>query len=253
MFLRVLFYVLTFGFSSLAAIAQNKPSPDPFYEEFESFSERRWYVSDGWTNGSHQNCYWARQAVSDTAEDVVTLNYFAHGDGYLCSEIQTRAFFLYGTFEARMRVEPGSGRNGAFFAYAGRVHGQPHHEIDFEILTKSADEVWLNRFVNRNDFGEGGSVQSPNPTSEFHDYAFVWEPGRLRWYIDGVLVRENSDGVPYLPMKIYFSHWAGEKNPKWLGRFRRPEGAVGLEIDRFAYTPLGSPCHFPESIVCDLK
>lgn len=34
-----------------------------FVEEFETLDEGRWYVSDGWTNGPHQNCTWSRDAV----------------------------------------------------------------------------------------------------------------------------------------------------------------------------------------------
>lgn len=250
MFCRVILYIFAMALTSVPALADNKPSVEPMFEEFDSFSNRVWYVSDGWTNGPHQNCIWTKKGISTADAGQVTLNYFAVNGTYLCSEIQTRAFFLYGTFEARMRVEPGSGRNGAFFAYAGKVHGQPHQEIDFEVLTKSSNEVWLNRHLNGTDFGEGASVRSSDPTEDYLDYAFVWEPTKLRWYIDGKLVREDSEGIPYLPLKVYFSHWAGETSPNWLGTFEAPEDTVGLSLDRFVYTPLGAPCQFADSIAC---
>ena len=41
------------------AYAQDIQSAPSFVDDFKSFDRSRWYVSDGWNNGSHQNCTWS--------------------------------------------------------------------------------------------------------------------------------------------------------------------------------------------------
>ncbi|NVO29199.1 family 16 glycosylhydrolase [Donghicola sp. C2-DW-16] len=255
---RPLIYATLIAFLQIPIAAmsfdlKNMPTDKPIEDHFDEFSMRRWYVSDGWTNGAHQNCIWSRESVDVNSSGQMTLSHTPVGSYFTCSEIQTRDFFKYGYFEASIRADHGAGRNAAFFAYAGPVHNQPHQEIDFEILTKDANSVWLNRFLDGNDFSNGELRFSSSPTSEFHHYAFVWEPNKIRWYIDGALVRTEDTNIPTLPLKIYFSHWSTDTLTKWMGDFPGDMKKHDMEIDWFAYTPIGSKCQFPESIVCLIK
>lgn len=34
-----------------------------FFDDFTTFDMDRWYISDGWSNGDHQNCVWSESAV----------------------------------------------------------------------------------------------------------------------------------------------------------------------------------------------
>src|SRR5690349_19497993 len=38
-------------------------SAPSFVDNFSNFSQSRWFVSDGWTNGAHQNCTWSKDLV----------------------------------------------------------------------------------------------------------------------------------------------------------------------------------------------
>jgi hypothetical protein len=131
---------------------------------------------------------------------------------YQCAEIQSRAFYDYGTFEVRMRAARASGTNSAFFTYVGSTHGRPHDEIDFEVIGRNTREVQVNTFVSGKD-GHGQTV--PNGTDaadEFVDYAFEWTPDRIRWFVNGKLTREISgqgENVPTHAAKIYLSLWNG--------------------------------------------
>lgn len=236
--------------------AQPKIADKPFIEDFRGLSKASWYLSNGWRNGSHQNCTWSKRALALSEAGIMRILFVPSGiwgvDAY-CGEIQTRRWFQYGTFEARMRADLGSGRNAAFFAFGGSVHDLPHGEIDFELITKNSQSVWTNRFVGGDDLGEGEFVPDNPDLSEFHDYAFIWEPTRIRWFIDGVLVREVSEHVPNHRLKVYFSHWGSDTFKNWMGPFVEPASPVALEIDRFAYTPLGEDCAFAESVLCALK
>ena len=35
-----------------------------FFDDFDTLDTKRWYVSDGWNNGAHQNCDWSADQVS---------------------------------------------------------------------------------------------------------------------------------------------------------------------------------------------
>lgn len=231
-----------------------------FHEEFDRLDDERWYVSNGWSNGPHQNCVWSDDQVS-TDGGILRLAYSrrepierAPEPGYVCGELQTKQRFGYGAYEARLKAVERSGFNSAFFSYIGPVHGAPHDEIDFEILGKDATSVQLNQFV-RGEARNGTFVPVPeNAARAFNTYAFIWEPGRLRYYVNGSMVHEVTDAasIPKHPMKILASLWASDTALDWLGPFDPPHSEpLIMEVDWIAYTALDQPCRFAQSILCE--
>ncbi|WP_181375843.1 family 16 glycosylhydrolase [Palleronia abyssalis] len=247
--------ILVTPLSPSVAQDTSRVTTSPILDEFERFDRKRWYVSEGWSNGDHQNCTWSGDALAKSQDRGVELKFLSAdvtGGDPLCAEIQTRAWFRYGTFEVRMRTDLASGLNAAFFLYAGPVHNQPHDEIDFELLTKSPNLLWLNHWVDGDDRGEGETITFEGDPEGFHDYALIWEPDRVRWFVDGELVRDVTDPIPSRRMKVYFSHWGSGTLSEWMGKYEKPGTPVVMEITRFAYTPPGMDCSFPDSITCDL-
>ncbi len=228
-----------------------KVSDTAFFEQFDEINGKFWFISDGWTNGPHQNCTWSESAVEIT-DGILRLSFLPGEEAstHLCGEIQTQAAYHYGTYEARIRTAKGSGLNAAFFTYIGPVHDAPHDEIDFEVLTRDTGRVSLNTFVSGKP-QNGTTVPVDPPTDQaFHDYAFIWEPDSIRWFIDGKEVHRADSNLPVTPQKIYFSHWGTEKLVDWMGPFTIPEGPVVMDIDWTAFTPSGADCQFPESLLC---
>jgi endo-1,3-1,4-beta-glycanase ExoK len=226
-----------------------------FFETFDHLSPSAWEISNGWSNGAYQGCTWSKTKVRiESGHLVLTLGRVPSGEPvYQCAEIQSRAFYDYGTFEVRMRAARASGTNSAFFTYVGPTHGQPHDEIDFEVLGRNTREVQVNTYVA----GKGGHEQTvPNGTDsadEFVDYAFEWTPDRVRWFVNGKLLHEISgrgENVPTHAAKIYLSIWNGHGLDDWLGRFEEPHEPLKMFVEHVAFTELGHPCQFPSSIVC---
>ncbi|WP_108658705.1 family 16 glycosylhydrolase [Acuticoccus kandeliae] len=231
-----------------------------FYDPFDRFDGKRWTVSDGWTNGAHMACIWKRDQV-ETADGALTLHLTRTpaetGKGeardYVCAEIQSRAAYGYGLYETRMKSAPGSGLVSAFFTYTGPHLGDPHDEIDVEVLGRSMDRFDTNYFVD----GKGENqekVRLDTPAdADFIDYAFEWTPDALRWYVDGTLVREvTSDPRPEARQKLFFSIWNGGKGTtEWLGRPDPSIEAASMAVDYVAFTPPGERCLFPTSLSCD--
>jgi endo-1,3-1,4-beta-glycanase ExoK len=229
-----------------------------FFERFDHLNTKAWYISDGWSNGSHQGCTWSKSKVRiEGGHLVLTLGRIPSGEPvYQCGEVQSLAFYNYGTFEVRMRAARGSGVNSAFFTYVGPTHGRPHDEIDFEVLGRNTREVQVNTYVAGK--GEHGQI-IPNGTDSadnFVDYAFEWTPEKVRWFVNGKLARELSgqgENVPTHPSQIILSIWNGHGLDAWLGRFEDPREPLNMFVEHVAYTAPGDRCQFPSSIVCALS
>ena len=248
--------------SILVALASVQPvmaQDVAFRDQFNTFDTARWYASDGWSNGAHQNCVWsADQAKASSGRLQLGFTPAPKGDRqYRCGEIQTRTAYGYGTFEARMKTPAGSGLNAAFFSYIGPQQSKPHDEIDFEVLLRDTKNVDTTTFVNGvsgdGEVGAGQSHALPHPSNyDFIDYAFTWEPDKVLFYIDGVLVRTIDDPamVPKNPQRIFFSLWGSDTLTDWMGPFKAVTAPIALQVDWVAFTPLGADCAFDQSILC---
>lgn len=255
----------TFVLAALASLvavptvsrSEDMPTAPSFVDNFTSFNPSRWYVSDGWTNGSHQNCTWSKDLVR-LSDGVLTLGFEKRkvkDRDFGCAEIQTKQRFGYGTYEARMKTDTGPGLNAAFFSYIGPSDKQPWDEIDFEVLTKDTSKVQVNAYIAGKGKNEKLVDVAGGTENAFNDYAFVWEKDRLRWYLNGKLVNTITDPakLPSHAQKIFFSLWGSDTMTGWMGPFSDPGRKVTLQVKRVAFTALGQPCQFPESVACGIK
>lgn len=238
-----------------AAAEDRKPKLEAFLDQFDGFDTARWMISDGWSNGAHQNCTWSKAAV-DIEDGRLILSFLPQVDGtYLCGEIQSRGRAQYGTIAARMRTARHSGLNAALFTYIGPVHKQPHDEIDVEVVTRDPGAVTLNTFVDGEPMHGTEVPVVPPADEEWHVFAFRWTPEGINWSIDGVEVHRTPETaaegtLPQHAQKLYLSHWGSETFVDWMGAFVPPSGPVAFEVDWVAYMPLGEECLFPETLTC---
>ncbi len=229
-----------------------------FVDTFANLDLRRWFVSDGWTNGDHQGCTWSDDNVKikDGALELTLSPDPAKADQYLCGELQSRAFFGYGTYEIRMQAAAGPGLVSSMFTYTGPTHGNPHDEIDLEFLGKSTEAVQLNFYVGGQGGHESINALGFDASTTMADYAFEWLPDRLRWFVNGNLVREEVRAAdkpfPTTMSKLYVSLWngRGRNSDAWLRPFAYPGSPLVARYERIAFTSAGTPCQFPDSVVC---
>ncbi|TDD67523.1 glycosyl hydrolase family protein [Jiangella aurantiaca] len=254
--------VITAGLAMTAAQAGPAPvdgsGPPSFIEHFDApLDPSFWYVSDGYRNGTYMNCAFNQNNVT-VANGMLSIELddtpYA-GQNYSCASIQTTQNYGYGTYETRMRVDRASGTNQSLFTYTGPSHGDPWHEIDFEVLGKDTTEVEPNAWVNGVAAGGGPVALGVDNDVEFVDYAFIWEPDRLRFFTDGRLVRTYTDPaqVPSYTQRIIAMTWGTETLNDWMGPFEYPGQPVVTEYDYIAYTKLGDPCPFPGSMACGVE
>lgn len=235
-------------------------SGSSFFDKFEALDTKRWFISNGWSNGAHQSCVWSKDNIRLVEDRIeLSLTDVRRGDlAFSCGELQSREFFGYGTYEVRMKpaaLNPGI--VSAFFTFTGPPHGTPHDEIDFEFIANRGHAVDASYHAK----GNGGRILSVplefDARAGYNDYAFHWTPDRLTWYANGKVLRDvtRSEGEEYptTPGKIIISLWSGsEKLKDWLGIFAYPGAPLVASYEHIAFTKLGDDCQFPESLVCTL-
>lgn len=242
------------GASAAVPPATGGVATTSFFDQFDRLDEKRWYVSDGWVNGAHQGCMWSRQAVR--VSDGTLKLHVAKGTnklrGFRCAEVRTHAKLGYGWYEARMRTAAGSGLNAALFTYSGPPLTKVHDEIDFEFLGKAPRKVQLNYWAAAAGKHESWPDLGVDTSQGFHDYAFEWTPGRIRWFMDGRLLRTSSDArMPDTGGQFFATLWIGSASVNdWLGPLDETRLPATSEVEWMAYTRAGERCRFAASLSC---
>lgn len=170
---------------------------------------------------------------------------------YYGAELSGKDQFLYGRFEARMKMVSIPGSVSSMFLYYDDSWMKKEYvwnEIDIEVLGKGGT-MWQSNIITR----EGDPSIRSNTTSEskplhefgfdatqdFHLYAIVWTPEYVAWEIDSVEIRRDTlgiergthadkDQVAFLIEKqsLRFNLWAS-KSTAWVGKFTGDELAAG--------------------------
>ncbi|WP_300060373.1 family 16 glycosylhydrolase [uncultured Roseobacter sp.] len=242
---------ITLAVSLVTGPMRSAAEDTSFFEPFDRLTKDRWFISSGWTNGDHQSCLWHRDRVAvEDGKLLLSLTADAKdGHDLSCAEIQSRTRFGYGTYEARMKVPYARGMNANLFTFIGAPQDRPHNEIDFEFIAPRGPTLQTNFHTANNSKNEGFLEMADDGV--FRSYAFIWEPERIRWYIDGALIRDQRGGVlPDDPQKIYLSLWSTETLVEWMGAFDPESAPQTLVVDWLAYTELGSSCTFEGSVLC---
>jgi endo-1,3-1,4-beta-glycanase ExoK len=254
--LKTVLPLLFLACSANPSWAQQQVESQSFFDDFAFLDDTRWSVSDGWANGDHQNCGWSQEEVavwSGMLRVGFSANSAAGSRTYRCGELHTHQTFTYGIFEARIKTPPqASGLNAAFFTYGGPPIGPVHDEIDFEVLLKDPSRVQTAGYVNGEDMPLATPALPQPADLAFTDYAFVWEPGRVTYYVNRtpVYTLAHPSPTPSHPQSIFFSLWSSDVLTEWMGPFQAPGQALSMEVDWVAYTALGERCRFPHSMTC---
>ncbi|PAP79390.1 hypothetical protein B1759_13750 [Rubrivirga sp. SAORIC476] len=220
----------------LAPVGQGAPPPSGGWDLIweESFDAADAAFDARWDMGTHTFDGNEAQFSPDNIEvsgGLMTLRLTAEPTGtkpYRGAELRTdntTGFFTYGRFETRMKAATGSGIISSFFTF----RYDPWQEIDIEFRGRDANAMQANIFYNGGAEGDPNNAPFEVPpfpedallpydaAEEFHVYAFEWDPGVIRWYIDDVLVLESTDPaqVPDLPQQLMMNLWLTDN--AWAG------------------------------------
>ncbi|VVN78568.1 family 16 glycosylhydrolase [Pseudomonas fluorescens] len=143
---------------------------------------------------------------------------------YTSAMVRTIERGAYGYYEARAKPMNSAGSSAFWLAWTGLADNATEIDI-FEIGGKTKGGAF-DRMYNMNahvwatphsteHLSDGSNWISPwRLASTFHVYGFDWQPDTLRWYVDGVLVREAKNTHFFFPMQIVFD---SEAMWNWFG------------------------------------
>ncbi len=126
-----------------------------------------------------------------------------NGEDYYTSgriSTQNKKDFTYGVFEAKLKVPEGVGYLPAFWLMATdeNVYGQWPRcgEIDIMEVHGSDPKTTYATLHYGNPHGQSqGSktLDSGTFADDFHTYTLEWNPGEIKWYVDGFLVHTENE------------------------------------------------------------
>ena len=171
----------------------------------------------GWGNGELQTYKSENIVVSNGTLKITAKKERNRGSQYSSGRINSRnkGDFTYGRFEASIKLPQGEGLWPAFWMLpTDELYGSwpQSGEIDImEFITSQPDEVL--GYIHYGDLypgnqSQGNTYKLKNDlfTNDFHEFAIEWEPGEIRWYVDGILfsTKTPEDLAPY--------NWPFDKN-----------------------------------------
>lgn len=204
-------------------------SHQAFTDDLDSFDTTLWHKADGWTNGDPFACGWRADHITFSG-GVMTLQLDDETcpDGcsdmdYASGEYRSNGFYQYGTYTVVMKAGTSDGIVSSFFIYTGSSDGNPHDEIDIEILGKNPTQMQINYFTNGVGEHEATIDLGFDASADFHTYAIEWMPEYITWYVDGddVHTENGSNGtLPSTSGRIMMNFWPGTDSVNdWLGEF----------------------------------
>jgi beta-glucanase (GH16 family) len=191
-----------------------------FWEPLTYFNPNTWHKADGYSNGNPFNCTWRAKNVTFTNDGKLRLGLTSPAyNQFEGGEYRTNNTYGYGLYEVSMKPAKNTGIVSSFFTYTGPAHGTQWDEIDIEFLGKDTRKVQFNYYTN----GVGGHEKvidlGFDASQGFHTYAFDWQPGYIKWYVDGVLKHTATQNIPKTPGMIMMNIWNGIGVNDWLGPY----------------------------------
>ncbi|ERM98771.1 hypothetical protein AMTRI_Chr07g78850 [Amborella trichopoda] len=129
--------------------------------------------------------------------------------------------FRSGYFGAAIKLQPGytAGVITAFYLSNNEAHQGHHDEVDIEFLGTTLGKPYtLQTNVYINGSGDGRIIGREmkfhlwfDPTADFHNYAILWTPSQIVFFVDDVPIRryprKGPSSFPSRPMWVYGSIW----------------------------------------------
>lgn len=179
-----------------------------------------WWNDDGCTITSNNELQWYRPEqvwvhdgmLSLVADEREVLGSDGEVYRYVSGMVTTgppdeqypaRFDFTYGRVEARVRAPEGVGLWAAIWLLPSTTESRPEIDI-LEVLGNDLTE-WIFHLhpEDRERESDAHRITSSELAEGWHDVALDWEPGRLRWLVDGEVVwTVEGERVPSEPMYL---------------------------------------------------
>lgn len=173
-----------------------------FRDEFTSFDQRQWVkISRPFGHGTLDP---ANVAVADGHLGIKLPAGTLNG-----GEMRSTSLYRFGTYRTRMKIAYAPSSLTAFFLYKRPDYAQ---EIDIEIFNDDTGRIMFSTYSG---FAQTNNVivdLDADLTADFHEYTIEYDPGLVRFLLDGTELRRWSTGVTGSSMYLFANAWF----PFWL-------------------------------------
>ena len=207
---------------SVAGVPDRLTAEEEKIVRFADGDLNKMHISDGYANGKPFNCFWSASCVQLKEQRLLMsvtegVNYsWGRKYEYVGAECRTREYYSYGFYSVSMKAAKCSGVISSFFTY---TNNGGWDEIDIEFLGKDTTHIQVNYYTK----GVGGHEYwyelGFDGADDFHEYAFLWLPDSITWYVDGKPIYRATDSIPTLSTQIMMNVWNCEGNDEWSGKF----------------------------------
>jgi beta-glucanase (GH16 family) len=173
-----------------------------FRDDFTAFD------SDRWIKSSH--------TLGRTDFDPANVSV---GNGYLReripanttggAEVESMEYYGYGIYRARIMTADAPSSITGFYLYRSP---DLYAEIDIEIYNDGTGDVDFVTYADGRRTHHTQKRLAFDPSAAFHNYRFDYNPGSVKFYVDGELMAVYTDGLPNASMKLLVNTWF----PSWL-------------------------------------
>lgn len=143
------------------------------------------------------------------------------------AEIESRDYYGYGIYRARIRTADAPSSLTGFFLYRSP---DLYAEIDVEIYNDGSGDVDFVTYANGQRTHHAAQRFAFDPSADYHTYRFDYYADSLRFYVDGDLVQTWTDGIPNASMKLLVNTWF----PTWLPGIA-PDTQRATRVDWISY------------------
>ncbi|MBU0731478.1 family 16 glycosylhydrolase [Patescibacteria group bacterium] len=131
---------------------------------------------------------------------------------YSGAEYRSRENYSFGRYETRMKVAKGDGIITAFFTYEDDQNGL--NEIDVEFRGNNTNEIHFNNWTSIKDENSEIIKLNFDASEAFHDYIIEWQPGHIKWYVDGEMLYETKKDIPQGDQRVIMNIWISDDKSK---------------------------------------
>jgi beta-glucanase (GH16 family) len=148
---------------------------------------------------------------------------------YTSGEVTTKnkAVWTYGRFEIRAKLPAGQGVSPFMLLLPNDNTWPP--EIDIMVnFGQRPREIYFNNFWGKDaqdqHLDSSGPVSGQDYSADFHNYAVEWEPHKIQWYIDDILLYQTNRNIPNKPLLLVMGTGIGgilagnPYNPNFVGK-----------------------------------
>jgi len=129
---------------------------------------------------------------------------------YLSGKVKMASKFRFGKIEIRAKLPEGQGLWPAIWLLPADGSWPPEVDV-MEMLGNDPQTIYMTNHwgARRRERQTQGTFTGPDFTADYHTFTLEWEPGRMRWLVDGVERWTVRDHVPSKAMYVILNTSVG--------------------------------------------